>query len=271
MHHLSSAHFAAPARAVLSDQPAEHLNLRVALLRADRPHSPVAGVLLDDIGLRRLRRIVRHLPGPLFAHVRVALGEGVALLVASNPQDTIEGLPLGQPLARAEPPELLLPRGLHVRPALPADLLIPALGLQPDMLTVLTPVRRYDVALDALQPLASLLTLDAPAHIQHITLQASTPPPLDLEPVIEHQEPVIEHRQAEAEHREQGASNREAEAEQQSSAYAASFEEELRQRAARLEQAGDHATAAVFYDYLGDDERAAACYQQVLILPQERR
>jgi hypothetical protein len=282
MHHLARAQIAAPARIRLSDQPASTLTLRMALLRDDRPRGPVEGLLLDETGLHRLRRIVRHLPGPLFAHVRVALGDGVALLVTADASGTIAGLPLGQPLTRAEPPELLLPRGLHLRPTVPPDLLVPALGLQPDTLTVLTPTCRYDVALDALQQLASLLVLDAPAHTQSITLQASTAPPLDLgtleeppkpEPVNEPAEPRTEDREPGAEDREPKRGNQEVlypDPQSPTSAHIFSFEDELRQRAAQLEQAGDHATAAIFYDYLGDDAQAAACYQRVLARPQER-
>jgi hypothetical protein len=44
----------------------------------------------------------------------------------------------------------------------------------------------------------------------------------------------------------------------------ASFAHELRRRAAQLEASGDYAAAAVFYDYLGDDQQATACYQRVL-------
>ena len=41
------------------------------------------------------------------------------------------------------------------------------------------------------------------------------------------------------------------------------FKSQLRRRAAELEQQGAYEHAAAFYSYLGDEPRAAACYQRL--------
>jgi hypothetical protein len=208
--------------------------------------------------------------------MQIALGknaddEDVALLVADEPPREISGLPLGLPLVRADPPDLLLPRDMHLRPTLPPDLLIPALRLPPDTLTVLTPARRYTVVTSALQPLASLLKLDAPAHTSThsaITIVPVSPdnvPPLDLSDLPAPEPSPAAQPAPRPEPPPPPSPKPDPEPwPSPPTAHTPAFEEELRQRATHLEQSGDYATAAVFYDYLRDDERAAACYQRVL-------
>jgi hypothetical protein len=273
MQRLTEVATTAPGRVGLSEQAAGQLRLELALVPGAPAHGPVHGLLLDGPGLERLRRMVRRLPAPLFARARIALGDGVAVLVAAE-QGEIAGLPIGQPLARTEPPELLLPRGMRLLPALPQDLLAPALGLQADTLTVLTPTRRYDVPLAALQPLASLLALDAPAQTTRIEMQPSALPELDLSGLEEAQPalaPVAPPADpppasapepaAETEHR--GLLRRLLDQMPSRGSAGVSFDEQLRQLAAEYEQQGQYELAAAFYTHLKDLRRAAACYRRL--------
>lgn len=268
MQRLTEAIFSAPATATLSTQPAERLQLRLELRRDGVARGPIHGLLLDAAALTRLQRLVCRLPAPLFAHARIALGDGVALVLAADDGE-LTGLPLGQPFARAEPPTLLLPRGVRLLPALPQDLLIPALNLLPATLTVLTPTSRYDVALSAFQPLASLLTFGPSAQRGAISVRPSALPPLDLRdlegmpppppsppPPTERPTPVPEPEKRSLLGRLLGI---------QPAAPTASgdFATEVRRRAAELEQHGDYELAAAFYSYLHDEVRAAACYQHL--------
>lgn len=269
MQRLSEAIITAPASTVVSAQPSARLQLPLEL-RRDRPaDGPIHALLLDGAALNRLQRMVRRLPARLFAHARIALGDGVALVLAADDGE-LSGLPLGLPLARAEPPTLLLPRGMRLLPSLPQDLLIPALGMSPETLTILTALRRFDVAQAALQPLASLLTLRSPARTDMITVRSVALPPLDLSDLEELPKPApAEPRTAETPTPLQEKEKRSplewplgsSPADGQASG---DGQTELQRLAADLEQRGDYELAAAFYTYLKDDERAAACYQRLV-------
>ncbi len=300
---LTSVALAQPEQPAVQMSSAEpgSLHLHLKLEHDPRTHAPVHGLLLDSKALQRLQRIIYHLPAPLFAHLRIALGEEVALVVTDDPAGTIERLPIGQPLVRTEPDTLLLPYGMRLRPTLPPDLLIPTLKLQADVLTLLTPRCRYDVPLEVLQPLAHLLTLQANTTHATITMQAVALPPLDLQDLEDREEreerqerpapppatsathtppPAAGHpaaaraaSSATTPAPERGGGLRtiihslglgQKPAEPSGSATAAPFEEQLRQRARTLEQAGEYEIAAAFYAYLKDDRRAAHCYRQLV-------
>ncbi len=232
---------------------------------------PVHGLLLDATAIARLRRMARRLPGPFFANARIALGDGVAILIADTTCTAVAGVPLGQPLNRTEPASLLVPRGLHLRPALPPALLATALDLRPDTLTVLTPTRRYDAPLAAFQPLSALLKLDAPAQPVAITLRPGPLPPLDLSdldantptpqpnaPPAPTTSPVPPAAPSRRGLLDRVLSSKTAAPERPP------FEDELRQRADELRRRGDYGTAAVFYDYLNETQRALECYRKVV-------
>jgi len=265
MLRLTEATFSAPAAAGLSAGPAGRLQLRLELRRDGPARGPVHGLLLDAAALVRLQRMVRRLPAPLFARARIALGDGVALVLAADDGE-LTGLPLGQPMARAEPPALLLPRGMRLLPALPQDLLIPALGLRPEILTVLTPTSRYDVDLAALQPLSSLLTLDPPAQTGAITVRPATLPPLDLsdlEELPKPQPPAQTPSEPLPEKEKRSLLERLLGSQPAGGQMSGDFQTELRRRADELEQRGDYEQAAAFFSYLRDEPRAAACYQRL--------
>jgi hypothetical protein len=189
--------------------------------------------------------------------MQIALGDGVAVLVASDERGYIEGLPLGQPLTRREPPDLLLPRGMSLYPSLPIDLLVPAIGMQPDTLTVLTRTQRYDIPVDALQPLGSLLFIDQPVQPLDITITPLDLPPLDLSDLLDEPPPPVPAQSEPAPPPPAPAPK--------SGGFAgsASFEEELRQRADQLQQAGDYLSAAIFYRHLRDAKNASACLERM--------
>ncbi|MCG8347045.1 MAG: hypothetical protein MI924_04620, partial [Chloroflexales bacterium] len=251
----------------LSAQAPGRLQLRLSLHRDSPARGPVHGILLDAAGIVRLQRMVRRLPAPFFAQARMALGVGVALLLAAADGE-LRGAPLGLPLARAEPPELLLPRGLRLLPALPQDLLIPALGMQPETFTIVTSDSRYDVAAAALQPLVSLLSLDPPAQTGVITVRPMTLPPLDFSDLEETPKPppappASAPRPTLPEKEKRSFLERLLGAPPAEPASSAAFQTELRQLAADLEQRGELELAAAFYTYLQDNQRAAACYQRL--------
>jgi hypothetical protein len=213
--------------------------------------------------------MVRHLPAPFFAHAHIALGDGVALILAADAAELI-GLPLGQPLARAEPPTLLLPRGMRLLPNLPQDLIAPLLGLQSDMLTVLTPTSRYDLEPDALQPLSSLLSLDPPVRTSVIAVRPSNLPPLNLSDLEELPQPQpsmpspVEPIKPSPKQEPRGPLDRLFGRSPSDKLTDGNFQIELRRRADELEQRGELELAAAFYSYLRDEKRAAACYQRLV-------
>ncbi|MEI7769259.1 MAG: hypothetical protein WCI67_04675 [Chloroflexales bacterium] len=269
MQQITKVVINAPVSVGQSTRSPEGLRLRLELRCRTSGSGAVHGLLLDAPAIARLQRIVRHLPGPLFAHARIALGDGIALVLAAD-HDELSGLPLGAPLTRSEPPTLLIPCGMCLQPALPQDLLIPTLGLQPDMFTVLTPARRYDMPLAAFQPLASLLHLDAPAPVGWIKMRLSDLPPLDLsdledlptqaaQPELRQKADsaaLIDNAQRSQPERLHGTKKADGQP-------AASFERDLLRHAAELEQTGAYELAAAFYAYLKDEQRAAACYQRL--------
>jgi hypothetical protein len=254
---LTQIEINAPGRAELGAPAAGQLELRLSLERDGITNRPIHGLLLDAQALARLRRMVRHLPRPLFERMQIALGDGVAVLVASDERGYIEGLPLGQPLTRREPPDLLLPRGMSLYPSLPIDLLVPAIGMQPDTLTVLTRTQRYDIPVDALQPLGSLLFIDQPVQPLDITITPLDLPPLDLSDLLDEPPPPVPAQSEPAPPPPAPAPK--------SGGFAgsASFEEELRQRADQLQQAGDYLSAAIFYRHLRDAKNASACLERM--------
>lgn len=263
----------APARLALSAKPAGALTLRIELLRDGPARGPVHGLLLDQPALTRLRRMVRRLPAPFFAGARIALGDGVALILADEGHE-IQGVPLGLPLSRAEPPELLLPRGMRLLPALPQDLLIPTLGLAPETLTVLTPAARYDIAPAALRPLASLLSLDGAVPTSPIEVRPTSLPPLDLTdlepppaapPPASPPAPPPQPAEVEPRPGGQGRGNlfeRFLRGRGPGTEHG-SFEDELRRRAEEFEGRGEYELAGAFFAALGDSGRAAACYRRL--------
>lgn len=275
MQQVTEVRLAAPARVTVGDQPSDRLQLQMALVPAGPVRGPIHALLLDAQALQRLQRMVRHLPAPLFQRARIALGDGIAVVIAVNPEDEIERLPFGQPLVRSEPPELLLPRGRHLRPALPVDLLVPTLDLQPDTFTVLTPGRRYDIPAAALQPLNHLLTLEAATATVPISVRPVALPPLDLSDLEERlpvsaptpqpePTPPPPAQPPEPEREQGGLLERLLRQKPSGAASPATFEAELRQRADERRQAGDYLTAAIFYDYLNDRQNAQACFQHLV-------
>jgi len=260
MQRLTEATISAPATAALSAQPQGRLRLRLELRRDGPARGPIHGLLLDAAALARLCRIARHLPAPLFAHARIALGEEVALVLAADDAE-LAGLPLGQPLARAEPPILLLPRGTRLLPTLPQDLLAPALGLRSETLTVLTPTSRYEVEPAALQPLSSLFSLDPPARTGVITVRPSQLPPLDLSDLEQLPQPPLAPA---PEQKKPGLPERLRSITLAPWLAGGDFHAELRRRAAELERRGELELAAAFYTYLQDQRRAASCYQRLI-------
>jgi hypothetical protein len=269
MQTLTRIEFSASGRADLGPPAADQLRLQLTLEHDGSTNRPIHGLLLDERALARLRRMVRHLPRPLFEQVQIALGDDVAVLVATGERGSIEGLPLGQPLTRAEPPELLLPRGMHLRPTLPLDLLVPALALPPDSLTVLTRTQRYDLPRTALQPLGNLLYLDRPAQTLAITVSPVDLPPLDLSDLLEVPPPApVEAREPaaapEPTPESGGLFDRIRQAVQGPPAGSAPFEAELRRRAEQLQQAGDYLSAAIFYHHLRDAAGTNACLEQLI-------
>lgn len=266
MHNLIDTILPAASIVTLSTHLPEPLQLPLALHRSpERHHVPVQALLLDTAALQRLRRIVHRLPAALLPHASIVLGDEVAFLMSSDPQSELEGLPLGYPLTRSEPSELLLPRGMRLLPSLSLDLLSVTLDLQPDTLTVLTPTRRYDIPVQAFVPLIALLTLDLPRQTVPIKVQPVALPPINLDdlddtrPVPPTPQPTRPERQPTPE-----ATPRPRPLEAERTEQNLSFEQELRQRAAQLERAGDDEIAAAFYTYLKDNAHAAACYRRLL-------
>lgn len=282
---LTRVSIAAPGSVTMSSHAPGQLRLRLSVWSDGSSHGPVHGLLLDARSLQRLRRMVRFLPGPFFAHLQIAIGDGVALLVTTDPQGSIEGLPFGQPLIRSEPTNLLLPYGTRLRPTLPPDILVPVLDMDAEQLTVLTRTQRYDVPVEAFRPPGSLLVLDTPMQRHTIAVHPTPLPPLDLSDLEEAApesatpatppapQPTPEPRPAAPTRPDPapasrlrtvihtlGLGQRPAMPEMHTPA----FEEQLRQRARSLEQAGEYEIAAAFYAYLNDDRRAAHCYRQLV-------
>lgn len=269
MQALTHIEVRAPGRAALGDAAAGQLRLQLSLERDGSRNQPVHGVLLDQRALARLQRIVRHLPRPLFAQVQIALGDGVAVLVTTDDQRSIDGLPLGLPLTRSAPPEVLLPRGMSLFPALPLDLLVPALALPPDSLTVLTRTQRYEIPRTALQPLGSLLYLDRPAQTLAIRVSPVDLPPLDLSDLLDlpPSVPVVAQSplpEPDLPPKRGSLFERIRQAMPGQPTGSASFEQELRQRADDLREAGDYLSAAIFFHHLRDTAQTNACLNQVL-------
>lgn len=275
--------------------PRLHLTLEQALSNGTHVVDPVQGLLLDWQAFQRLLRIVRNVPAPLFAHIQIALGDGMALLVTTHPDQTIAGLPLGQPLTRGDVPELLLPRGLRLLPRVSAEMLRAALHLQPATLTVLTRSRRYMVVQTALQPLDSVLTNDAGLQKLSLTVQESNLPPLDMhdlagngasagrvQPAMAAYETASSNTTGQAgvapaaratlpaespleslEHRAGGVLRR-LFGTHEARLSRGQFTRLLREEARQLEDDGRYDVAAAFYAYLGDDQQAADCYWRAL-------
>jgi hypothetical protein len=272
VQHLTCVDLPAPARVAVSERPAGTLRLALTFGRNGGTPGPVHGLLLDERALHRLRRLVRRLPAPWFAHARIAGDEGVALVIAPDAPRGIEGLPVGLPLTRTEVAGLLLPRGVSLRPALPPDLLAPVLALQEDTLTVLTPTCRYDAPLAAFQPVRTLLALDMPQPPIPIRVQPTPLPALDLSDLWEEAPPAPraaappppppEPREPPKEPPKEGL--RSIARGLLGRKPSASSSDDLRQHAEQMEQRGHHATAAVFYAYLGDPRKAKACYQRAV-------
>nr|WP_044200554.1 hypothetical protein [Oscillochloris trichoides] len=256
------------AQVAASSPPAGPLQIQIELVPTERSSGPIHALLLDASALTRLQRIVRHLPAPFFAQARIALGDGVALIIAADHAE-VTGLPLGLALTRSEPPHLLLPRGTHLRPSLPQDLLVEALNLQPDTLTVLGPHGRLDVPIAAFKPLTSLLALAMPR--QRIALRPTPLPTLDLRDLAPAAAPTPATTPASpaaplatpSGPEQRGIFQRLIGGKPAPSGVGVPFEQELRQRATALEQRGDYELAAAFYTYLGDSKRAAACYRRI--------
>lgn len=265
MQQISQAQINPAASATLSPEPARQLQLPLALYPTAVGHSPIHALLLDEAALARLQRMVRRLPAPLFAQSRIALGDKLALLLADDGA-VLSGMPLGQALVRANPSNLLLPRGMRLLPALPPDLLVPALGLQAHQVTILTPTRRYEVANAALQPLSSLLSFRAPKPTQAIQVRVVPMPPLDLSglDMRPQQPPVYVSPPASPAQAKRGLLARLRPLLPSEAPFGGDFASELRRRALVLEQAGDYELAAAFYSYLQDDQRAAICYQRII-------
>ncbi len=269
MQKLTQIEISAPGRAGVGPPPAGPLRLPLTLERDSSANQPIHGLLLDARALARLRRMVRHLPRPLFAHIQIALGDGMAILVATDKPGHIAGLPLGLPLTRNDPPALLLPRGMHLRPTLPRDLLVSALALAPDTLTVLTHTQRYDLPSTALHPLGTLLYLDRPAQTLGITVSPVELPPLDLHdllevpppPPVDVPTPTSAPEQAPA---RSEVSDRIHQPLPELPMDNPTFDAELRRRAAQLQQAGDYLSAAIFYHHLRDATATSACLEYLI-------
>jgi hypothetical protein len=269
MQRLTQIEVSAPGRARLGAPVADPLHLRLTLERDGNTNRPVHGLLLDARALARLQRMVRHLPRPLFAHIQIALGDGVAILVATGEPSHIAGLPLGLPLTRADPPTLLLPRGMHLRPTLPRDLLVSALALSPDSLTVLTRTQRYDLPCTALHPLGTLLYLDRPAQTLAMTVSPVELPPLDLHDLLEVPPPTPVDVPATPSAPELAPTPGEVSDRMQQPVPELpmdnpAFDAELRRRAAQLQQAGDYLSAAIFYHHLRDAAATSACLEYLI-------
>ncbi|RRR66938.1 MAG: hypothetical protein EI684_19800 [Candidatus Viridilinea halotolerans] len=267
MHEISRARLSAPASVKLSAPPAAPFQLPLALYADGPRHGPIHGLLLDAAALIRLQRMVCRLPAPLFAQCQIAIGDGAALLLATMGE--VSGLPLGQALVRANPDHLLLPRGMRLRPTLPAELLVPALGLDAAQITVLTPTGRYEVEQKAFVPLSNLLALDAAPPTQSIRMRAIPMPAVDLSGIEmrpnQPQPPVVVAPPPSATQAKRGILERLRPVLPNISPFSGDFASELRRRAAELEQQGDYELAAAFYSYLKDDQRAAVCYQRLLV------
>lgn len=193
------------ARAIASEQIPRPLRLNIHMKPQPQPQGDIHARLLDNQDLHRLRRMLSALPESYFRDIQIAIGDDFALLVATEPTQTIKGIPLGVACAYAPVPGLLLPRGMHLFPALPSDVLATLLNLPPDTLTVLTPdldtdciarkgtktqkpdkdqtvvsthvsisgmtpTHRYDVPRSTLFPLSRLLEFEV--QHQHIALPA---------------------------------------------------------------------------------------------------
>lgn len=272
MQRLTIVDAPAPAQMTLSSVPAGTMRLPLTLVPTGRARPHVHGMLLNDAALHRLRRLVRRLPAPWFAHARIVLGDGVALVIAPDAPRGIEGLPVGDPLSCTDTEGLYLPSTLALRPTLPADLLIPTLNLQPDTLTVLTPTCRYDAPLDAFAPVHHLLTLDMPAQSVALRVQPVALPLLDLSdlyeppPVMPIASPAPPPRPAEPQPQPQprkpGGFKNIMQKLLDQKVRRDSSPDNLREHAARLQEHGNYAAAALFYEYLGDRKSALACYHQ---------
>lgn len=290
MHQIVRTDTPPHAHASISAADVSHLQISFVLRRDDSRRSVVHGILLDERGQHRLRRMLRSLPAPLFAHLRVALGEGFAVILADSAhQTTITGIPIGQPIARSDPPELLLPTGTSLLPVLPAETRISILGLRADTVTLLTSTHRYDLPLSTFSPLSRLVAPPSQETLLSVRLQPSLLPPLDLDdlandapdkpaPSAPHPTPVPMPSEPPRPVRPSGpppppqrglrgflqqltpGASRRPVAEPSSG----SFTEELREEARRLEQAGEYELAAAFYRYLQEDRRAAHCYRRLL-------
>lgn len=274
MQHLTMIDAPAPVQVSLSDAPVGTMRLPLTLVPMGRARPSVHGMLLNDAALHRLRRLVRRLPAPWFAHARIVLGDGVALVIAPDAPRGIEGLPVGDPLACTDTEGLYLPSTLALRPTLPADLLIPTLNLQPDTLTVLTPTCRYDAPLDAFAPVHHLLTLDMPAQSVALRVQPVSLPLLDLSdlyeppPVMPVAQPAPPPRSTEPPPQPQpqpskpgGFKNIMQKLLDQKGRSDPTVDN-MREHAAQLQAHGNYAAAALFYEYLGDRTNALACYHQ---------
>ncbi len=248
------------------------------------PH-PVHGLLLDEKSLQRLRRMVAVLPESFFAQTQIAMGDGVAILVPHSIKQTMSGVPLGLPLVRTVVPELLIPHGMRLTPTLAPDILVSALKLKPNMLTILTPTHRYDVAFDALHPVKQLLRAPDVSHTIAITNVPEEEEPPSY-PIADPSSPPPQENLKQPHQGWQSNQGEQAHQEGQSAlppggvagimhvlghgrqkntlANNETFEKELRQRAKQLEKQGEYEIAAAFYSYLKDDKQAALCYRRVL-------
>ncbi|PDW01543.1 hypothetical protein [Candidatus Viridilinea mediisalina] len=265
MQQICQAQINFAASATMSSKPSPTLRIPLALYPTAAGPSPVHALLLDEAAIVRIQRMVRRLPAPLLAQIRIALGEKLALLLA-NDHTVISGIPLGQALVRSNPANLLLPRGMRLLPALPPDLLVSALGLQAHQVTILTPTRRYEVDNEALQPLSSLLSFIAPQPTQAIQVRVVPMPALDLSGLeLRPQQPPVMVSPPEAPAQaKRGLLARLRPLLPSEAPFNGDFASELRRRARALEEAGDYELAAAFYSYLQDDQRAAVCYQRII-------
>lgn len=266
MTQITTIDIGTPVQLTTSTRPAQPIRIPLALHPSDTADTPVHGLLLDPSAIVRLQRIMRHLPAAFFANTRIAVGAGVAVIIATAGRE-VRGLPIGLPLTRVGTLGLLVPRGMALQPRLPADLLSTVLELHAEELTVITTSGRYVVAYAAFQPLTSLLARDLPTTLGHITVEPVQLPPLDLHDLLESPTaetlttatgepppPVrTEPKQPPFIKRFLG----------QTIGVRASFTEELRQCAHTLEQGGNDELAAAFYTYVQEPVRAAACYERL--------
>ncbi|NJP05818.1 MAG: hypothetical protein HC837_09455 [Chloroflexaceae bacterium] len=294
MQHLTNVTIAVTSQVSIDNQSLDHVPIErhITLVR-DRAATnlPIHGLLLDQTALHRLHRLVRVLPVAFFQQLQIASNGHVAVLIAPDSHRGIDTMPLGQALIRTNLDGLLLPRGWSLHPTLPPDLLVPALAIKPDTLTILTRHEQYHVLRTSLQPLGAWLHFQPPAWQHTMTIQ-----PVDLPALVWHELATTQptHSATTPDQdapspspdgipaTDEGATPQRSQRKRRwllgsrdnhhtrsdTTAETLPFTDELRQRARQLEQSGAYEIAAAFYAYLKDDRRAASCYRR--LIKQER-